>query len=354
MYIGTTILIIALISTFGITLSKNKEGIIQALMTGLFFLLTFYYNDPRIKMIYPFHNIIGPGYRFNILSSFTISMLIYEFIKNVPNILSNIKSFKIEKNNKIMFFVITFSIITLTASITTVSPLSKFENPPIPSSHTFIYTALSETQKEGRVWWVPRGALQASISMFTGLATPDGWYDQAAAPEVYSLIHNLADIQLFENPEYFLGKLTELSVRYLIVPKGSLYDSIINLKNVQLLSENSDLALFIVEDINPLQVTSIPPLGRTVRYIGIFFSSIFSIFLVISLKKIPQYKWNMKSLTSYLHIYKKQILLFFITFITCASFKNQVFIGTSHRNPFYFNASFAETGNINHDAHKKT
>ncbi|UCE75394.1 MAG: hypothetical protein JSV56_06755 [Methanomassiliicoccales archaeon] len=282
MYLGLPILILSIISMIIVTISKNKEGVLYSLMTGVSLTLTFGYMNPKMQFIYPFSKIIGPGYRFNILSSFSISMLIYELIKsitNTPQQFNMLKKFEKYQLNKINILVLLFSILTLCASIVTIFPLSVFYNMPIPSSHVSVFSAISNKPKDGRAWWVPRGALETSTPMFTELPTPDGWYDQGVSPEIYFLIHDLADVQLTENPFYFVEKLKELSVKYLIVHSGPISESLKYDEGLTPVSENPDLVLFQVKNIDPVTTHSPPANWRIIRRIGLLFSGTTILFL---------------------------------------------------------------------------
>ena len=264
MYLGSSILLILIASTILILISRDKEGLVFTLLTLLLFIITFGYWDPTVKIIYPFTRIIGPGYRFNILISFTIAMVLTIALKEVPGILEKYIIFEKKRTQLQYILLIVTTILTVSAFL----PISNFYNMKIPESHNTIYSVLSHEDGNVRAWWVPRGALGACLPMFTGLPTPDGWYDQGAYPENVALIHDLADIQLKEKPEYFVEQLGALSIKYLVVTGSQLYVPLKTNEKLELVEERQDVALFRVKDIDQLTVNPKPSSVGLYRMIG--------------------------------------------------------------------------------------
>jgi tetratricopeptide (TPR) repeat protein len=271
MYLGSPIILILIASMSIVLISRNREGIVFSLITLLSFIITFGYHDPTVKIIYPFAKLIGPGYRFNILISFTISMVLNIALKEIPGIIEKVKILKINETRitQIQFILLIFTtILTISAFL----PISNFYNPSIPDSHSSLYSLLSIEDENVRAWWLPRGAKEAALPMFTGLSTPDGWYDQGARPEDVALIHELADIQLRENPEYFVDQLEVLSVRYLVITGSQLYNPLKTIEKLELVEELQGIALFRVKHIDQLTVNLKPSSVRLYKITGIIVS----------------------------------------------------------------------------------
>ena len=264
MYLGSSILLILIASTILILISRDKEGLVFTLLTLLLFIITFGYRDPTVKIIYPFTRIIGPGYRFNILISFTIAMALTIALKEVPGILEKYIIFEKKRTQLLYILLIVTTILTVSAFL----PISNFYNMKIPESHNTIYSILSHEDENVRAWWVPRSALGTCLPMFTGLPTPDGWYDQGAYPENVALIHDLADIQLKEKPEYFVEQLGALSIKYLVVTGSQHYVPLKTNEKLELVEERQDVALFRVKDIDQLTVNPKPSSVEFYRMIG--------------------------------------------------------------------------------------
>jgi len=271
MYLGSPIILVLIASMFLVLISRNREGMVFSLITLLSFIITFGYNDPTVKIIYPFAKLIGPGYRFNILTSFTISMVLNIALKEIPGIMEKVKILKINEKRitQIQFVLLIFTTIL---TISAVLPISDFYNLSIPDSHGSLYSLLSIEDENVRAWWLPRGALEAALPMFTGLSTPDGWYDQGARPENVALIHELADIQLGENPEYFVDQLEVLSVRYLVITGSQLYNPLKTIEKLELVEELQGIALFRVKNIDQLTVNPKPSSARLYEITGIIVS----------------------------------------------------------------------------------
>jgi len=271
MYLGSPIILIIIASMSFVLISRIREGIVFSLMTLLSFIITFGYQDPTVKIIYPFAKLIGSGYRFNILTSFTISMVLNIALKETPGIIEKVK---ILKKNEKRITQIPFILLILTTILTISAflPISNFYNPSIPDSHSSIYSILSIEDENVRAWWLPRGALETALPLFTGLSTPDGWYDQGAHPENVALIHELADIQLGENPEYFVDQLEGLSVRYLVITGSQLYNSLKTNEKLELLEELQGIALFRVKSIDQLTINPKPSSARLYKITGIIIS----------------------------------------------------------------------------------
>lgn len=271
MYLGSPIILILIVSMSLVLISRNREGIVFSLMTLLSFIITFGYQDPTVKIIYPFAKLIGPGYRFNILTSFTLSMVLNIALKETPGIIEKVKILKINKKRitQIPFILLIFTtILTISAFL----PISNFYNMKIPDSHSSIYSILSNEDENVRAWWLPRGALETALPMFTGLPTPDGWYDQGAYLEDVAMIHDLADIQLRENPEYFIEQLGALSVRYLMITSSQLYAPLKTNERLELVDERQGIALFRVKDIDQLTVNPKPSSAELYKITGMIVS----------------------------------------------------------------------------------
>ena len=260
MYLGSPIIVILLVATAVVLVSKDREGITYALLTLLSLIITFGYTDPTVQIIYPLARLIGPGYRFNILTSFTVPMILYHAVKETPNLLKKYKIVKLNSidSKKTQYYLLPILVITIIFTISAVLPISNYNNIPIPDSHSSIFSIIFKAPEEGRVWWLPRGALETSIPIFTGRPTPDGWYDQGADPETVNTIHDLADIQLQNNQKYFLEKITELSVRYLVISDSRIYSSYKNREELELIAEYPELALFKVRKIEPMKLNPQP------------------------------------------------------------------------------------------------
>jgi hypothetical protein len=271
MYLGSPIILILIASMFLVLVSQIREGIVFSLMTLLSFIITFGYQDSIVKIIYPFAKLLGPGYRFNILTSFTISMVLNIALKETPGILDKVKLLK-NNEKKITQIPLLLLVLTTILTISAFLPISNFYNPSIPDSHSSIYSILSIEDENVRAWWLPRGSLEATLPMFTGLSTPDGWYDQGAHPQNVALIHELADIQLGENPEYFVDQLEVLSVRYLVITGSHLYNPLIINEKLELIEELQGIALFRVKNIDQLTVNPKPSLARLYKITGIIVS----------------------------------------------------------------------------------
>jgi tetratricopeptide (TPR) repeat protein len=273
MYLGSPIILILIASMSLVLISRNREGIVFSLVTLLSFIITFEYQDPTVKIFYPFVKFIGPGYRFNILMSFTIAMVLNIALKETPGIIEKVKILKIDEKRmtQIPFILL---ILTTILTISAFLPISNFYNMQIPDSHSSLYSILSSEDENVRAWWLPRGALETALPMFTGLPTPDGWNDQGATPENVALIHNLADIQLRENPEYFVEQLGALSVRYLVITNSQLYTPLKTNEKLELVEERQGIALFRVKNISQLTLNPKPSSARLYKIIGIFVSLI--------------------------------------------------------------------------------
>jgi hypothetical protein len=273
MYLGSPIILILIASMSLVLITRNKEGMVFSLMTLLSFIITFGYQDPTVKIIYPFAKLIGPGYRLNILTSFTIATVLNIALKETPGIIEKVKMLKINEKRmtQIPFVLLIFTtILTISAFL----PISNYYNIRIPDTHSSIYSKLSNEDENVRAWWLPRGALETALPVFTGLPTPDGWYDQGAHPENVALIHDLADIQLRENPEYLVEHLRDLSVRYLVITGSQLYAPLKTNEKLELIEEQQGIALFNVKNISQLSLNQNPSSARLYKITGIFVSVI--------------------------------------------------------------------------------
>ncbi len=293
MYLGSPIILILIASISLVLFSRIREGIVFSLMTLLSFIITFGYQDPTVKIIYPFAKLIGSGYRFNILTSFTISMVLNIALNETPGIIEKVK---ILKKNEKRITQIPFLLLILTTILTISAflPISNFHNLSIPDSHSSLYSILSLEDESVMAWWLPRGALETALPLFTGLSIPDGWYDQGARPENVALIHELADIQLGENPEYFVDQLEVLSVRYLVITGSQLYNPLKTNEKLELVEELQGIALFRVKNIGQLTVNQKPSSARLFKITGI----IVSVMVVAGIISYNyRYKINSSSIT---------------------------------------------------------
>jgi hypothetical protein len=212
-------------------------------------------------------------------------MLLYSALDEMPNIFDKIHN-KFNMKTKIKGTQLMVPIIFLVAifSITTALNTSSFSNMPIPEDHNTMYSIIINDPNLGRVWWLPRGVVQTSIPIFTSRSTPDGWYDQAAPQKVYNFIHDLADSKIYTDPEFFVSKLSSLSVRFLIVPNGELSRALSVIDGLDLLHQAQDITLFYNNDVEQIVTNSSPMQSKLVRELSIFASIIFSLIVLYCFK----------------------------------------------------------------------
>jgi len=285
MYLGLPLVFLLLLTTMIVLLTVDYDGIVYTVMTYLSLILTVGYTNPKIQFFYPFTRLLGGGYRFNIVTSFMISMLLFRALNEMPEIFDKIKN-KLNIKISIKGSQITVPIIFLVAilSVATVLNISEFSNIPIPEDHHTIYSIIMNDPNPGRVWWLPRGAKQTSIPIFTSRSTPDGWYDQAAPQNVYDVIHDLADSKIYTDPEYFVSKLSELSVRFLVVPSGELSRALSLLEGLDLRHQTQEITLFYNNNVEQLISNSPPLQSELVRGLSIFASILFSLVVLYYIK----------------------------------------------------------------------
>ena len=285
MYLGLPLAVLLLLTTMIVLLSVDHEGIVYTVMTYLSLIITVGYTNPKIQLLYPFTRLLGGGYRFNIVSSFTFSMLLYSAIDEMPNIFEKIHNkFHIKTNIKGTQLTVPIIFLVAILSITTALNISDFSNMPIPEDHHAIYSIIMNDPNQGRVWWLPRGAVQTSIPIFTSRSTPDGWYDQAAPQNVYDVIHDLADSKIYTDPEYFVSKLSALSVRFLIVPNGELSRALSVIDGLDLRHQAQDITLFYNNNVEQIITNPSPMQSELVRGFSIFASIIFSLVVLYYIK----------------------------------------------------------------------
>ena len=285
MYFGLPLVVLLLLTTMIVLLSVDHEGIVYTVMAYLSLILTVGYTNPKIQLIYPFTRLLGGGYRFNIISSFMISMLLYTAINEMPNLFEKIlKKFNIKTNIKGTQLTVPIIFLIAILSVTTALNISDYSNMPIPEEHLAIYSIIMNDPNPGRVWWLPRGAKQTSIPIFTSRGTPDGWYDQAAPENVYNVIHDLADSKIYADPEYFVSELSKLSVRFLIVPNGELSRALSLIDGLDLRHQTQEIILFENNNVEQVVTNSSPIQSELVRGLGIFASITFSLVILYYIK----------------------------------------------------------------------
>ncbi len=285
MYLGLPLVVLLLLTTMIVLLTIDPEGIVYTVMTYLSLILTVGYTNPKIQFFYPFTRLLGGGYRFNIVTSFMISMLLFTAINEMPKIFDKIKNrFNIKTNIKGSQITVPIIFLVAILSVTTALNISEFSNIPIPEDHHTIYSIIMNDPNTGRVWWLPRGAKQTSIPIFTSRSTPDGWYDQAASQSVYNVIHDLADSKIYTDPEYFVSKLSELSVRFLIVPSGELSRALSLVDGLVLRHQTQEITLFYNNNVEQLTINSPPLQSELVRGLSLIASIIFSLVILFYYK----------------------------------------------------------------------
>jgi uncharacterized membrane protein len=285
MYLGLPLVVLLLLTTMIVLLSVDHEGIVYTVMTYLSLIITVGYTNPKIQLLYPFTKLLGGGYRLNIVSSFTFSMLIYSAIDEIPNIFDKIHNkFNMKTNIKGTQLMVPIIFLVAILSITTALNTSDFSNMPIPDDHHAMYSIIMNDPNQGRVWWLPRGVVQTSIPIFTSRSTPDGWYDQAAPQNVYNVIHDLADSKIYTDPEFFVSKLSVLSVRFLIVPNGEMSIALSVIDDLDLRHQAQDITLFYNNNVEQIVTNSSPMQSELVRRFSIFASIIFSLVVLYCLK----------------------------------------------------------------------
>ena len=285
MYLGLPLVVLLLLTTMIVLLSVDHEGIVYTVMTYLSLIITVGYTNPKIQLLYPFTKLLGGGYRFNIISSFTISMLLYTAINEIPSLFDKIHNkFNFNINIKGTQLTVPIIFLVVIVSVTTAFKISDFSNMPISEDHHVIYSIITNDPNPGRVWWLPRGVIQTSIPIFTSRSTPDGWYDQAAPQNVYNVIHDLADSKIYTDPEYFVSKLPTLSVRFLIVPNGELSRALSVMDGLDLRHQAQDITLFYNNNVEQIVTNSSPMQSELVRWLSIFASIIFSLVVLYYVK----------------------------------------------------------------------
>jgi len=262
MYLGPLFFGLWLISCLFVVFKRDEEGLHYSLLSMFTVIVSVGYRHPWVGFFYPIKTLVGPGLRMNVISSFAVVMTLVRAISLAPSML--------KFDRKVVEATLTVVIVGVV--LFTNLSVYEFVNPSIPSSHKEIFSIVANDVEDGRVWWVPRTALSSSIPMFTGKATPDGWYDQGANEEMYSMIHDLNDRLLLQDPSGFIEAISDLSVRYLIVSGNSLIHSLDDTDGVKLVQAYPDIALFSTEDIEPLRIYDKPKYGDSSRGLGIVLS----------------------------------------------------------------------------------